>query len=256
MPDFEIVDVDPNVRPLFGALRECGKRYHHFRNHWVLAQTITRLTEPPASLQIPKPDRTQLANSLLKAAFPFDDDAAARMLRLDNGKPDPDAKWKGLSPAERKRAKRLWTWAFDAGLATSPQGRPHKMDAALVLYCARVVAEGCGQPHFAFSRPPEGGPPRGPMWRVLMSALPLAQSYLASVDGAPPAEPEEITNRVETTVDILKVARSKEFDVCCRESGLGPSANDVAERPATFRLELARARAFRSQVRRGQHRRK
>jgi hypothetical protein len=239
MPEFEIVDVP---EPLLRALSECGKRYHLIRNQRMLAQTIARLIEPPASLQIPTPTRTALPNSLLNAVVPFDPDAAARMLRFDKGHPDPDAKWKALSRAERKRAKRLWTWALDVTLDTAPQGRPHRIDAALVLYCARVVAEGCGQIRFKLSKPPLGGPPGGPMWRALMAALPLAQCFLASAEA--PAR-EGRGNRAETIADILKTARSKQFDSCCRELGIGTSANDVANNPGKFRLALTRARALR-----------
>lgn len=248
MRHFEIVDVPSDVKPLFHALSECGTRYHHIRNHRVLVQTIARLIEPPASLQIPTSRRTEPANSLLKSVVPFDADAAARMLRLDNGKPDSDAKWSVLSPAERKRAKRLWTWALDAGLDTAPQGRPHKIDAALVLYCARAVAEGCGQSRFAFSRSLDGAP-RGPMWRALTAALPLAQSFLASVESQT-HERRETSNHAASVAEILKTARSEQFQACCRELGLGTSAADVAEHPGTFRFAVARGRALRSQARR------
>jgi hypothetical protein len=111
------------------------------------------------------------------------------------------------------------------------------------------VAEGCGQSRFTISRPSGGGAPLGPRWRALMSALPLAQSFLASAE-APVREVRTISNRAETIADILKTARSRRFDECCRELGIGTSANDVADHPGSFRLALTRARALRRRTRR------
>ena len=53
-------------------------------------------------------------NSLIETVG-FDNGMAARMLRLSEGDPKPNATWKELTPAERKRAKRGWAWALDAG---------------------------------------------------------------------------------------------------------------------------------------------
>ena len=78
---------------------------------------------------------------------------AARMLRLNERQPDPEATWKALTRAERKRARNLWDFALDAGFDSAPQGRPFVIDSALVLYCSRVIAEACGKPKFQFSRP-------------------------------------------------------------------------------------------------------
>jgi hypothetical protein len=242
MPDFKIVDVSPELKPLFCGLIACG-----IRNHRVLHQTMARLERPPISLQVPTPAHTELVNSFLKKAVPFDGDVAASMLRLEEGPPYSDAKWNALSRAERKRARRLYSWALGAGLDTTQKGRPYKIDPALVLYCARVVAEACGQSHFKFSRPPNGGAPRGPMWRAMMAALPLAQSFLACSD-APRGESLAVNNRAEAVADIVTTARSKEFNARCRELLLGPRANDVAEQPASFRLALARARALRNRA--------
>jgi hypothetical protein len=244
MPGFEIVDVPSDWKPLFCALVECG-----IRNDGPLLETIARLTRPPESLHMPTPDQVEDANSVLKTLLPIDRDMAGRMLRLDDGQPDPAAKWSDLSRAERKRAERLWSWALDTGLETAPQGRPHNVDAALVLYCARIVVEACGRSNFQFSRPAAGGAPRGPMWRALIAALPLAQSFLARLD-APAHRPPAIGKRAETIADIVKTSRSKHFEACCRELGIGPTANDVAAHPATFRLALARARARRKPARR------
>jgi hypothetical protein len=249
MAKFEIVDVEvsPEVE-LFRALKECGVRYPRMRDLRVLVQTLVRLTEPPKSLQIPTTVRTGQANLLRNQIVPLEGDMAARILKFDDRQPNPDVKWGTLSRSDRKRARRTWTWALDAGLDTSPQGRPRKIDPALVLYCAHVVAEGCGEPRCTISKPPAGGAPGGPMWRALMAGLPLAQSFLACIDGSQ-CKPQGISN-AETIVDILKTARSKKFEACCRKLAIGSHAEDVAEHPATFRLALARARALRNRTRR------
>jgi hypothetical protein len=168
---------------------------------------------------------------------------AARMLRLHQGKPNPRATSKSLSRTERKQATRLWQWALDTDLHTSPQGRPPVVDGALVLYSSRTLAEACGQTGSEFSRPRTGRAPAGPMWRALIAALPLAESFLACLDGPSPPVPREIANHAGAIVDILKTARSKTFEACCRELNLGPNSGDVADHPATFRLALMVARA-------------
>jgi hypothetical protein len=247
MPGFEIVDVEvsPEGEPLFRALKECSVRYPRMRDLRVLVQALDQLTEPPESLQIPTEVRTEQANLLLSAVVSCEGDMAARMLQLDGGQPNPHANWDTLSRSERKRAKRLWAWALDASLDTTPQGRPSKIDPALVLYCARVIVEACGQSQLKFSRPAEGGLPRGPMWRALMAALPSAQSFLACLD-VPGGETEPISNHAEAVAHILKAARSKEFHAYCRDLGIGSCAEDVARRPASFRLALAHAQALRA----------
>jgi hypothetical protein len=239
MSRLEIVglEVSPNVEPLLRELTQCG-----IRNGYVLLQTITRLTEPPASLEIPAWSLTEAANALLKEIVGFDCDAAARMFRLDQRQHNSDAKWKDLSRAERKRARRLWTWAIESSLDTAPQGRPNKIDPALVLYCAYVIAEGCGKPHLRFSRPTLGGAPCGPMWRALMTALPLAYSFLDL--GRRAEDVHAFSARAEAVVDILKTGRSKEFKAYCRDSGIVMTSDCIAMHPSAFRLGFAHAREY------------
>ena len=150
-PEFEIVDIPPDLQALFSALAKCGVENR------LIPQTIECLTKPPEALHIPASDRTEAADFVIKAIVNFDGDAAARMLRIKKGRPDPKVTWKTLTPAERKSARRLWDWSLDASLDTSPQGRPPKIDSALVLYCARVLCEACGRPQFKFSRRMNGG---------------------------------------------------------------------------------------------------
>jgi hypothetical protein len=255
MAEFRILEVPTELEPLFKALVECGKRYPRIRSHRVLGCTMERLTCPPASFQIPPASITDLANSLLKHVLnaidddPFND-IEAPILRLNEGQSDPNAKWKRLSRAERKRAHRLSSWALDTGLgAVTQRGRPTKIDPALVLYCARVIAVGCGQTDFKFSRPHEGGRPTGPMWRALMAALPLAQTSLARGD-APTRTSASIGRQAEAVAYTLKIARSQKFRTHCWELGLGSDAGDVEEHPETFRLALASSRSLRERARR------
>jgi hypothetical protein len=235
--------VGSEVSPLLRELTQCG-----IPNYDVLSQTITRLTEPPASLEIPAPSLTEAADALLKEIVRFDCDAAARMFRLNQRQHNSDAKWKDLSRAERKSARRLWTWALESSLDTAPQGRPNKIDPAMVLYCACVIAEACGKPHLRFSRPALGGAPRGPMWRALMTALPLTHSFLHL--GWRAEDVPAFSIRAEAVVDILKIARSKEFKAYCRDSGIVITSNGIAEHPSAFRLGFAHARAVLNRVRR------
>jgi hypothetical protein len=213
------------------------------RNLRVLVQTLTRLTEPPQSLQIPTGVRTEQANLLLNAIVPFEGDMAARMLRLNERQPDPEATWKALTRAERKRARNLWDFALDAGFDSAPQGRPSVIDSALVLYCSRVIAEACGKPKFQFSRPMNGGSPRGPMWKTVMAALALAESFLLSVDGQLASEVRDISEHTETIAEILSVARSSQrFAKFCQQSNLGSHSSDVVQHPAMFRYAVLHAR--------------
>ena len=123
----------------------------------LIPETIKRLTHPPLSLHISASDDP-------KIELGFDRDDSARMLFLNEGKPDPKVRWTMLSPAERKRAKRLWNWAVNKPdcLNIAPQGRPSVVDTALVIYCVRVICEASGRQKFRTSRPPDGGAPRGP----------------------------------------------------------------------------------------------
>jgi hypothetical protein len=243
MDDFEIVEVEPELEPLFRALLECD-----IQSHRVLANTLQRLSAPPKSLYLPQPDRIALMNQVIES-IGFDQDMAARTLRLHEGSPNPEAAWKGLTRVERKRAKRLWEWVLDARFEAAPQGRPADIDGALIVYCARIIAEACQTAMFKFSRPPGGGTPHGPMWQALMAALPLAKSSLIRADGAPAPSPLEISDHAEAVASVVTTMRSPEFQACCRELGIGTTADNVAEQPGSFRYALTLARAQRRELR-------
>jgi len=101
------------------------------------------------------------------------------------------------------------------------------------------LCEACRSQKFRFSRPTDGGPPYGPMWRALTAALPVAESR---IDTALARGPRSVSEHAETIVDILRTARSKQFNELCRQLNLGPSSKDVAEHPATFRYAVSLTR--------------
>jgi hypothetical protein len=80
-----------------------------------------------------------------------------------------------------------------------------------------------------------------------MTALPLAHSFLNL--GRRSEDVHAFSIRAEAVVDVLKIARSKEFKAYCRVSGIVITSNGIAEHPSAFRLGFAHARAVRNRVR-------
>jgi hypothetical protein len=244
---------EPDLGPLHRALAECGIAAEQ------IDQVAKQLTRPPLSIgRTTSDDRAADATIQLSGGrhrkvknieHPFDGDAAARMLRLNEGKPDPDAKWGTLSRAERKRAKRLWDWfGKPHGLSVTPTGRPPAIDPALVIFLTRVLCEATGGLRFPFSR--------GPMWRALIEALPLAQSFLAYRFGMPATGRTGTTRRdlrvsshLEGIAEVIRATRSTTFNNLCKMLELVPSSDDVAAKPSEFRVVIAYARRSRSQNR-------
>ena len=231
----------PEFSALHRALAECGIETKK------IPSTAERLTNLPISFRVSSWDPPETESAILSFVG-FDSDMAARMLRLHEGKPDPEATWKNLTPSERKRAKRLWIsmLAPDEPNVT-PQGRPSEIDPALILYCTRVLCEASGKARFEFRRPMGGGAPGGPMWRALIAAL-----------------PPEFNEHAETIAEIVAVTRSEKkpdrrvsrirlsdkFAEWCREFGLKQASSDVAEHPAMFRRAISLARRSRPPKRR------
>ena len=96
------------------------------------------------------------------------------------------------------------------------------------------------------------------MWRALIEALPLAQSFLARRYrgyGVPAigrvstkrASQAKIDGHAETIAKIVTVARSRPFNELCRGLWLGPTSDDVAVNAAVFRVVIAYARQSRCQ---------
>jgi hypothetical protein len=229
-----------------------------------ISQIVERLSNPPLSFHISSwdCDPPETASQILNVVG-FDRDQAARMLRLDEGKPDPEITWAKLSRSERKRAEHRWKWALEPDeLGVAPQGVPPKIDSALVLWCSRVLADGIGQPHLAFSRPvwldakdrERSGPPTGPEWRALLAALKVAQvSIDRMVQGyAGAAVQIDDPRHAESIAQIVKLDRKTEdrraemFAKTCHSFGLGSTADDVANHPQEFRYVMARARRHRT----------
>jgi hypothetical protein len=255
--------VSADLEPLWQALEACDTETERIQ------QTIVRLARPPLSLHFSAADDAETAECI-KLVVGFVDDEAARMLRLNEGKPDPEAGWAHLTRSERKRAERLWNWALKPDdLSVVPRGQPPKIDSALVLWCSRVLVEGIGRSHLAFSRPVEflparekeqSGQPKGPEWQALSATLkfvqvlidrvvPTAAGYVGAVVqiGDP--------RHAETIAQIAKLDRkskdrsAKIFAKACRSLGLGSTADDVANHPQAFRFAVMMARVQRHRTR-------
>jgi hypothetical protein len=91
------------------------------------------------------------------------------------------------------------------------------------------------------------------MFRALMAALPIAQSFLVRAGGIAALDLNDINDHREAVAEIVNIARSREFQAYCRELGIGTTARDVAEDPETFRLALATARRKRRKPRKPVH---
>jgi hypothetical protein len=247
---YGIAELD--LAPLCRALKKCGVGADQIEH------TTRRLIRPPLGLgQTAAGDPVKGTGAhhlyeLAKQSRTFDPNIAARLLRLHEGHPDPEAKWKTLSRAERKRAKRLWDWTGEShGLSVTPKGRPPAIDPALVLYCIRVLCEATGRPRFEFSRTFTG-----PMGCALIEALPLAQSFLARRFGVPALGRDSkkrrdlrIHSHLEAIAEIVLATRSTPFGKFCRLWGLGPTSHNVADNPSMFRFAIPYARQSCSQKR-------
>lgn len=187
----------------------------------------------------------------------FDEDMAARLLRLADGRPDPKDKWSALSYAERQRARRTWNAVgrnrvehrrakrSPTSIGPDRGGRPTLVDPALVLYCVRVLCEASGKTDFTLSRNSVKGAPAGPNWRALIAVFPQMQSYVAVRSDLAAIDPHLISRHAEAIVGGIKLAKSPFFRDLCGQLGLGPSAEDVANNADTFRLAFAIARKAR-----------
>jgi len=233
-------DPREDLRPLCRALADCGiaaDKIHH---------TARLLAEPPLSLALSASDDPDVG-ALVQEVRGWDPDMAARMSLVDEKQPDPTARSKTRSRAGRKRDKRLWDWTGKGDeLGTTPQGRRPLLDAALVIYCTRVLSEACEERKFQFSRLPDGTP-GGPMWRALMLALAQAQEFLKKC-----AFPGGYKHRIQPQAveEIVRLTRSSDFRRWCDRLGLGGRAVDVDHNCATFRHVVTLSRSSRSQKRR------
>jgi hypothetical protein len=247
----------PDLAPLHRALAECRVDAAHIPG---VAEILTR---PPLSIgrsacDDPGPAATiQLGHGnqgkFAKPDRTFDADGAALLLWTEEGCHDLPPTWKRLSRNARKRARTLWGWfGGNHGLSVTPQGRPPIIDAALVLYCSRVLCEATGRCQFPRLR--VDGTPGGPMGRALSEALPLAQSFLArrypgygthAIDRRIDEDKQDnrkINERTKSIAEIIRVIRSKPFDDLCKAWRLGVTAADVAAGPGAFRLAIASSR--------------
>jgi hypothetical protein len=179
----------------------------------------------------------------------FDEDMAACLL-----KSDANAKWSDLSYAERQRAKRSWKafgrnrvvrhHAKRSPTAMGPRrsGRPTVIDPAILLYCVRILCETSGRTDFPLWRDVIKDELTGPMWPDLIAIFPLMQSYVAARSGMEQTSPHTISRHAEAIAGDIKLAKSDEFRYWCKQLGLGPTAEDVANNADTFRLAFALSR--------------
>lgn len=246
-------DTPPDLRQLCRALSECGVAADQ------IEQTAQRLIRPPRSfgLSALHDDSEMRSRVTIQLGAGFDGDMAARLLCLKKWSPDPGATWKALSNNEKKQAKRLWdSFGKHHGLGSTQRGRPPELDAALVLYCIRVLAEASGKDQFTFSRPNDGGKPDGPMWRAQIEALPISQRFLARRYRTPALTPQQIDFATESIAEIVTVTRSDVFANWSQEFGLGFSSQDVADAPASFRAAMMYARKKRRSARKSMPRKR
>jgi hypothetical protein len=250
-------DAPLDLRQLCRALNGCGVAADQ------IPQTAQRLTQPPRLFGLSALHDPEMVSGVTiqlgaGAAKGFDGDTAARLLCLDKRRPDPGATWRALSYNERKQAKRLWDWlGKHHGLSSTPRGHPVALDAALVLYCARVLCEASGKDRFTFGRPTDGsGKPDGPMWRALIEALPIAQRFLARRYRTPAITSQQIDDAAESIAEIVTLARSEGFANWSQEFGLGFGSHDVANAPASFRAAMMYARKKRRSARKSRPRKR
>jgi hypothetical protein len=236
VPEGEILEPQSSRHPLAVTLEKHGVSDHS------VSKVISRLL---------------LFRPVFKTVRGFDEDTATRLLRISDGKPDPKARWSGLSSAERLRAKRAWNALSrtrtelkrpkrpPTSMGTSRSGRPPVIDSALVLYCMRVLCEANAKTDFPLSRDVVKGQYGGPMWRALLAVLPQMQSYVALRSNLTAIDQRTIARHTEAIAGDVKFAKSKSFRDWCGKLGLGAAAEDVANNADTFRVVFAIARKVR-----------
>ena len=175
--------------------------------------------------------------------YRLDNDTLAQILALNETPNEAPAAWPDLERGEKARAKCLGEY-FVSHKNTSafPQGRPHAVDPAVVLYCAHTLMEATGKPSFPISRPNDekAGPrkPGGPMFRALMAALEIhamRERGISTLLGPIGREDCPPAPQAETVVTILRSMNSKKFTEWAATFGLALTGDSVACFPAAFR---------------------
>jgi hypothetical protein len=228
---------------LDSALLDCGLTDPKARR-----VCVTRLVNLPDSLLLPMwrhrgvvgTPPEGFVDKVLGEMFGGERDIWARMLRLNEGKTDPDATWQSLTRAEQMRATRLRQSIADShptDISSERKGRPAEIDSALVLYLMFVLLEALGRPRFSYSTQDEVKR-GGPMLRALMAALQLRRAEERSI-GAVRTRRDPTADAVVTR--IIKTARSDAFRQGAEHLALSLTAHGVAETPSTFRYLAAKA---------------
>jgi hypothetical protein len=242
-------EIASQIRILSRALEAAGV---HAKT---ISLTVGQLSNPPLALHFSHKDGALDGESWFPVEF--DGDTAAMMLYLGQGRT-----WKTLTPTERRKAKRyFYSQLACDGLGVAGKGAPPIIDSALVLWCARVLAEALGLGYLKISRSVKmlhderehSGPPTGPHIRALIAALKIAQASLRqnaeaivgpgdTVDFADPRHRETIAEIVKLDRNATRDRRAKVFSEICASRYLGKKAEDVAGAPQTFREAIMRAR--------------
>jgi hypothetical protein len=190
--------------------------------HWTKRK---RLTNIPPFLLLPDEE----ANELL------DLDTRAVLLRASQGRwgEVEKAQWKRLDRTERRSAQKLGD--FLDSERTFPRQRPAEINTRLALYLIFAIEELLGK-EFPFSRPTDGGTPKGPAFRAVLAAMALVQARVK-----PYAGKSHRPNKAGLA-SIVEITRTKEFDHLLRQQGFHRTSNDVLRHSRSIALTVALAR--------------
>src|SRR5262249_19732279 len=110
--------------------------------------------------------------------------------------------WKDLTRNERNRVRRQWDWAVNKpdSIHISSQGRPAVIDAAFVVWCARVLTEARGK-RITFGRHWEGG-------RPFLIVLKESRAALDRRAGTVSKQRHDDLRHLEAVAQLLRLDRS------------------------------------------------
>jgi hypothetical protein len=210
MPYAKSIDND-----LRHALDRCVKQYGiSFSEAW------ERLTDIPPVLLLPDSEAK------------LDLGGQASLLRASQGESET-VQWEQLNKKERRSAKKLA--AFLDSKLSFPQQRPAEINIRLALYLIFTFEELLGG-KLPFSRPADGGLPRGPAFEAVRAALIQAQARV---------EPKATKSTKPNTVglaSLIKITRTEEFDLLLREQGYERTSAGVCDYGHSIALTIGLAR--------------
>jgi hypothetical protein len=202
------------------ALNRCVKQYGiSFSEAWEC------LTNIPPVLLLPEVE----ANEYLDLG------GQASLLRTSQGRfaESETVQWEQLDKKERRSAKKLA--AFLDSKLSFPRQRPAEINIRLALYLIFAFEELLGG-KLPFSRPSDGGLPRGPAFEAVRAALILAHVRV---------EPKAIKSPKPNTAglaSIIEITRTEEFDHLLRVQGLERTSAGVRDYGHSIALTIGLAR--------------